>query len=151
MDFLLNGAASGPVAQRLLGANFDPRVLRPYVDVRGRTRIMTNRGGALTGNVNATLRKDEWLLIDDAVTKAAKPRLRAVADLRSRGLQMVIPNGLGVTVLQTEAQSDISAASISMDAIARGTSDRPEYALTSLPLPIIHKDFFFSTLTFNLR
>jgi len=76
--------------------------------------------------------------------KAAKPRLQVVKDLKAAGLEYTIPNGMGKTVLQTESQSDISAASVSMDGLTQGDSDRPVYDITNLPLPIIHKDFSFS-------
>ena len=48
------------------------------------------------------------------------------------------------TALEHEAQSDISPATISMDGIREGDSDRPLFDLRTLPLPIIHKDFQFS-------
>jgi len=67
-----------------------------------------------------------------------------VGDLRGAGLQYVIPNGLGKTVLQHETQSDISAATISMDGLREGESDRPQFDITNLPLPIVHKDFQYS-------
>ncbi len=82
--------------------------------------------------------------MDDAIVKAAKPRLRAVADLRGRGLQYSIPNGMGKTVLETETQSDITPATISMDGLRKSEADRPHFDLVNLPLPIIHKDFHFS-------
>lgn len=147
-DYLINGRAVGPVADRLVASNGDVNVLRPWRGRDGHTYITTvnNEGKYVPSrvhNANATLRKDEWKLLDDAVVRAAKPRLRAVADLRGRGLQFVIPNGMSKTVLETEAQSDISAADISMDGMARSDFDRPQYSLSNLPLPIIHKDFWF--------
>jgi len=93
---------------------------------------------------NATLRKDEWKLLDDAIIMAAKERLRVVADLRGAGLTFAIPNGMGKTVLQTESVSDITAATISMDPARKSEGDRPEYDLVNLPLPVIHKDFYFN-------
>jgi uncharacterized linocin/CFP29 family protein len=79
-----------------------------------------------------------------AVTRVALPRLRAVGDLRSKGLVYNIPNGMGKTVLETGAMSDINPASVSMDGLREGDSDRPVFSLTNLPLPIIHKDFHYS-------
>jgi uncharacterized linocin/CFP29 family protein len=147
-DGFVNGGASGSVASRLLEHNFDMGSLRPYVGKDGRSYVTTNSGGQLqatpTNNANATLLRLEWTLLDEVVVRAALPRLRAVADVRGRGLQMTIPNGMAKTVLQTQAQSDISPASISMDGISDSVSDRPVYNLTNLPLPILHKDFQFS-------
>ena len=148
MNFILNGQAHGDVASTLLATNFDPASLRPWVGDDGRSYISVNQGGKLvavpTANATATLRKDDWVRMDKAIVAAAKPRLRLVSDLMSKGLQYSIPNGMGKTVLETETQSDISAASISMDGIRASDSDRPVFELTNLPLPIIHKDFEFS-------
>lgn len=149
MQFILNGQANGDVASRLLAAQFDVNCMRPYLGKDGKSYITVNDGkgghkAQLIGNTTATLRKDEWKLLDDAVVKAAKPRLRAVADLRGSGLQYTIPNGMGKTVLETETQSDITDAIASMDGLRESQSDRPVYELTNLPLPIIHKDFQFS-------
>jgi uncharacterized linocin/CFP29 family protein len=47
-------------------------------------------------------------------------------------------------VLQYQTMSDINAASVNMDGISQGDSDRPLFNLAGLPLPIIHKDFQFS-------
>lgn len=147
MDFVFNGQAEGDVASKLMAANFDVGVLRPFIDNKGRSCITVNQGGkptTLVTNAPATLRKDDWILLDTAIIKAAKPRLRAVADLRSAGLQFTVANGMSRTVLEHEAQSDISPAIISMDGMRQGESDRPQFDLRSLPLPIIHKDFSFS-------
>ena len=147
-DYILNGQANGSVASALLANNFDVNSLRPYLGNDGRTYITRNQGGknvaVPVANANASLLRLEWTELDQVVIRAALPRLRAVADVRGRGLQMTIPNGLAKTVLQTQAQSDVNAASISMDGLADGTADRPAYNLTNLPLPIIHKDFSFS-------
>lgn len=147
-DFFFNGQATGDVATTLLQNNFDVGMLRPFIGPGGKhyvTRMTAN--GELqaipVANANATLLKQEWTLLDEVVVRAALPRLRAVADIRGRGLQFTIPNGMAKTVLQTQAQSDISPANISMDGLADGGGDRPVYNLTNLPLPIIHKDFSF--------
>ena len=148
MDYIMNGQASGDVATRLMQSNFDPDVLRPYVGDDGRTYITQNQAGEEQAvpvqNANATLLRLEWSLLDEVVIRAALPRLRAVADVRGRGLQFTIPNGLSKTMLATQNQSDISQASISMDGLADSRGDRPVYDLTNLPLPIIHKYFSFS-------
>jgi len=154
MDFILNGQGRGSVADVLLAHNFDPHALRPFVGDDGRAHITVNTGRlddagkpeykTIVTNAPATLRKDDWIQLDTAVIKAAKPRLRVVADLRAAGLEYVIPNGMGKTVLEHEAVSDIAPATISMDGIRQGDSDRPLFDLRSLPLPIVHKDFQYS-------
>jgi hypothetical protein len=148
-DLIFNGQAVGDVATRLLQCDMDVRVLRPWIGRDGRTYIdITKNDGkpgiGLVGNATATLRKDDWKILDDAIIKIAKPRLKAVGDLRSRGLTFSIPNGMGKTVLETETQSDISPASVSMDGLRENEDDRPVFELTNLPLPIIHKDFQYS-------
>lgn len=146
-DFLINGQGHGDVANVLMAHNFDAGALRPYQGADGRSFITINDGGkpkTIVVNTAATLRKDDWIQLDTAIIKAAKPRLTAVAALRAAGLQYTIPNGLGKTVLEHEAQSDIADATISMDGLREGDSDRPLFDLRSLPLPIIHKDFQFS-------
>jgi len=148
MDFIYEGQASGSVAETLLQNGMDPRVLRPWIGKDGKSYVtMTVNGepkAVLARNVTTTLRKDDWKLLDAAIVKAAKPRLKAVADLRSMGLTFNIPNGMAKTVLETETQSDINEAIVSMDGMREGAADRPVFELTNLPLPIIHKDFNFS-------
>ncbi len=139
VDVLINGKAYGSVAQKLLANGMDVNVLRGYIGSDGRA-YFTNNGKAVP-TLNATLRKDEWKHYDTAVIKAAQERLIGVADLYSRGLTYSIPNGLGTTVLEYEDISDISAAQMSMDGISRSKSDRPEFDINYLPLPIIHKDY----------
>lgn len=147
LDYIVNGQGQGSVASRLLQANMDPGVLRPFISGDGRSLITLNQNGvdqSFVTNTTSMLRKDDWLILDEAVVKAAKPRLRAVGDLRSAGLQYTIPNGMSKTVLQYERQTDINGATISMDGLRKGESDRPLWDLNNLPLPIIHKDFKFS-------
>jgi uncharacterized linocin/CFP29 family protein len=147
MDMILNGVAHGPVANRLLQNNFDVGIMRPYIGKDGKTYVTINKAGKPTSvciNANATLRKDEWIELDKAVVKAAQNRLRLVDDLRSGGLVHSLGNGMGKTVFQTQTQSDVSPATISMDPVRKGDNDRPEYGLNNLPLPVIHADFSFN-------
>lgn len=148
-DYILNGAANGNVASVLMANNFNVHSLRPFIGNDGRTYVTRQVGNKLKSvpirNASATLRYEDWKLLDDAIVKAAKPRLKAVADLRAAGLTFTIPNGMGTTVLQTENMSDINDASISMDGLRDNANDRPQFDLVNLPLPIIHKDFSFSS------
>ena len=145
-DFLYQGAAHGEVAKRLMQFGGDPGALRPFIGEDGRSYITVN-GGTTTYVINspATLRKDEWILLDETVIRVAKQRLRAWADLEGRaGLRYSIPNGMAKTVLQYQDVSDISPATISMDGLRQSDRDRPVFDIVNLPLPIIHKDFSFS-------
>lgn len=148
MDFIMNGQGSGAVADKLIECNGDVGALRPYIGEDGKQYCTITRNGQpmkvpMIGNVTTTMRKDDWLAIDDAVIKAAKPRLKAVADLLGAGLTFGM-NGMAFSSLQTETQSDINAASVSMDGMREDANDRPEFESLTIPLPIIHKDFSYS-------
>ncbi len=148
MDLILNGQAHGAVAQKLLQNGFNLGVLRPWIGDDGRTYVTDVRNGkmvsVLAQNVTATLRKNEWIELDTAVISAAKERLRVVTDIRAAGLTYTIPNGMGKTVLESQTMGDITPATISMDPARQSEGDRPEFDLTNLPLPVIHKDFFYN-------
>ncbi len=144
MSLVINGVAYGDAADALLAHNMDPSVLRPWTGKDGRAYITHNGKPAIVTNAPATLRKDEWIQMDTAVQKAALPRLKFVADLRSAGLTYAIPNGMGKTVLQYQNIGDINGAIISMDGLRQGISDRPHFDIANLPLPIISKDWSIS-------
>lgn len=145
-NFVLNGQAHGSIADRLLANGFNVNVLRPYTE-NGRSYITKNSGSnavAVPIANDATLRKDDWIALDEAVLRAARPRLKLVGDLMAAGLRYSIPNGMGSTVFQSETISDPGSATISMDGLRKGKNDRPEFGITNLPLPIIHSDFSYS-------
>lgn len=148
VDIIMNGQGSGSAIERLMSVGGNPNALRPWIGNDGISYMTVNVGGKPVSvplvNAMALLRKDDWKMLDKAVVKAAKPRLKAVADLRGAGLVLNIPQGMGKTILETETQSDISDADISMDGLAQSTADRPKFELSALPLPLIHKDFHFS-------
>ena len=75
---------------------------------------------------------------------AARHRLQFYGDLVEAGLEVKLPNALGKTSWQYERQSNIGDATVSMDGLRQGDSDRPLYDMDQMPLPIIHKDFHFS-------
>lgn len=111
--------ALGDVAMRLLASNFDVNALRTC----------------------RVLRREEWILFDEAVVEVARQRLGAVNDLVSRGLVFNLPNALGTTRIEWERMSDITDAEVSMSGVKDGEADRVQFDLTSIPVPIIHKDF----------
>jgi len=146
---LTGGSLSGDAGTMLLNNGMNPIVLRPWFDPTTRrsyiTRIENGKPVVLPLiNADATLRKDEWKQLDTAIIKAAKPRLKLVGDLRGRGLEYSVPNGMGKTVLETESMGDISDADVSMDPARAAQSDRPEFDLAGLPLPVVHKDFHYT-------
>lgn len=114
-----NTSAIGDVATRLLASNFNVAALRTC----------------------RVLRREEWILFDQTVVEIARQRLHAVNDLVSRGLTYNLPNALGTTRLEWEVISDMTPAEISMSGVKDGEADRVSFDLSSLPIPIIHKDF----------
>jgi uncharacterized linocin/CFP29 family protein len=119
LDGLKGTPGGGTVALKLLQSGFSINALRD----------------------NTVLRKDEWLALDKTVIEVARMRLVAVGDLMSRGLRYPLPNALGKTVLEWELIGDMTDAEVSMSGVTEGQSDRVEFDLTGIPLPIIHKDF----------
>ena len=121
-DFILNGVPHGSIAQKLLAANMDPNVLRTH----------------------ATLRKDEWEELDEAVVRVSEERLVGVMDLINMGLTYDLNDDFGTMVLESESQSDITGAEQTMDGITRTNADTVSFDQINLPLPITHKDFQMS-------
>lgn len=111
--------AHGSVAMRLMQSGFNINALR----------------------TNDVLRKDEWSTLDNTLIEIARNRLVAVNELVSRGLTYNIANGLGTTILEWEQVSDMEPAEVSMAGVTEGQRDILDFALQSMPLPIIHKDF----------
>jgi uncharacterized linocin/CFP29 family protein len=150
---LSQGIGSGDVADKLLAANMDHNVLRPFIDSKGRNCISIFNGFGPDGkprfrttvtNTPATLMKDQWIQLDEAVVRAARPMLRVWGDLTGAGLTYNIPNGMSVTVIQHQSMTDAGEATLSMDGLRQTNRDRVLYDLVNLPLPIVHSDFSFS-------
>lgn len=148
IDFVYNGAASNPsVADKLIAANWDAGALRPWLGPDGKSYVtLTRNGKAMTvkANAQATLTKEAWLMLDTAILKIARNRLRAVADIRGAGLTFNIPNGMGTTVLEYQKMNDTGSAIISMDGLKQGPDFRPIFESAYLPLPFIHSDFQYT-------
>lgn len=150
VDLLQNFLGSGEAGDRLLAANGDTGVLRPFVGPDGRnymTRTVLNeRTGKMEGknyvtNVAASLSYDAWKQFDNVVIRTLQDSLQAFADIRSRNLEYRLPNGMAHTMLAYQKMGDITRATVSMDPIRRSEVDRPQTDIAYFPLPIIHKDF----------
>ena len=141
----------GVVGAQLLSHNMDAGCLRPYIGANGKPYITVNSSTGPKAQLaaNATLRKDEWKQMDDAVMRAAQQRMVGVADLYARNLVYRLTNGLGTTVLEHETMNDTEAAQISMDAATRGKKDRLQFGIGYLPLPVVFKDFALDIRTLN--
>ena len=147
VEFITKGASFGDVGSRLMAHNFDPGAIRPYIAPNGHQYFTVNSGNGpqqmpLVTN-DATLRYDEWKLIDRAVMDAARHPLKAWTDLRAAA-SYDIPNGLGVSTLLNQAASDPGEAQITVDGLQQDSNDRQLFDLTTLPLPIISSGFSFS-------
>lgn len=150
-DLVQNCFLGGDAMDRVLAANGDTGVLRPYINFAdGKTyvaRLVRNhRTGeyerkAFVTNTAATLSYDSWKFFDREVLMVVRERLRAVADLRAAGLTVSLPNGMAHTMLQYQTQGDITGATVSMNPARRSETDRPETDTAQLPLPLVHKDF----------
>jgi hypothetical protein len=148
VDYVAQGghSAGAGVFLNKLSAN----TLRPYIGDDGNVYITVFKGGdrknpknyaAKKVQVNATLRRDEWKELDEVLLGIAETRIDGVQDLIDNGLTYTIGNGMGSTVLEYHDVSDALAATVSMDGVSRGKSDRPVYTTNYLPLPIIHADW----------
>lgn len=91
----------------------------------------------------ATLPKDSWIRLDQAVVMATRKRLNAWSDLMAS-----VPvggfNGMSTMTYEYQAMTDPGEAVVDMDALTPGRTDRPLFNLRSIPLPITHSDFWFS-------
>lgn len=144
-DFIVNGQGYGNVAGRLLKSGMDSGSLRPYLWQDGRSYVTLMQNGQpkiLTTNAEATLRYEEWRLIDEAVISAGRSNIRAVGDLQAAGLEVKVP-GMGVIMYSYQVMSDITPAEASMSPLVRSERDRLTFNIRDLPLYIIHKQFSY--------
>lgn len=102
----------------------------------GVVQVKTKRGIL----VNSLLMRDEWAEVDRAVIQAARYPLRAVADLRSRGLTRRL-GGIGSVVSRWYTSSEITGANINMSGRGGAERDLPELIEKGVPIPVIFKDF----------
>lgn len=146
------GQVIGDVAAMMMrNGRLDPGASRPFYDEKTDTSYVTvYKGGdrnAPTSYVtkaiqaNATLRRDEWKQLDDALLIASRYRLGGIDDLVSNGLTYNLGNAMGTTVLEWHDVSDGMEATVTMDGITRSKGDRPKFQHNYLPIPIIHVDF----------
>lgn len=151
IDFLnASGKGQGPVASKLLGMEkVDPAFMRPFIGDDGKPYVSIYKGGDPMDPknyveklvTNATLRREEWMALDQAIIPVAESRLSGIMDLRSRGLVYKLANPLGTTVLEHHDISDAMEAELSMDGVTRAPGDRVDFGASYLPIPIIHVDY----------
>lgn len=156
------------------GVRFDPGLSRPYIDEEdpkqrayvdldtGRTKwnAETRRYeqvfetvrvtdlpdlGVDMPKVNAnTLRKGEWIQMQEAVVRATRTRLRAWTDLVAASTVSGF-NGMAKETYEYEAMNDPGSAVKDMDMLSEERNDGPLFNITSVPLPITHAGFYFSS------
>lgn len=113
------GTLSGDSGARLMANNWNPNALR----------------------TQATLLYDEWRRFDNVVTQIARERLVVTQELMRRGLTYDLPNALGVLQLSWQTAGDMNAAEVTMTGLPEADKDLPDFSLTSMPIPMIHKEF----------
>lgn len=127
---------------------------RPYIATNGRHRghpVVAYNTGQLDEsgnpilaekriNTNATLRKDEWIDLEDQIVEAARERLVIVDDLVSMGLTYNV-GGLGTLISEWETASEMTDAKINMDGESNDEKDRQAFGLNGVPIPVVSKQF----------
>jgi len=149
VDFISKEGAQGQVANHLLAQGLNVGAMRPFISEDGRAFISVYVKGDPTKvdsykvlAVNtATLRRDEWKQLDEAVQMVSRERVTGIQSLRERGLVKTLTNGMGTTVFEYHEMTDSLEAAISMDGVNRGKNDRPGFTPKYMPLPIIHVDY----------
>jgi uncharacterized linocin/CFP29 family protein len=153
IDFLGRGKSQGEVAALIANKGLNAGQMRPFIAENKEGKlgayITVFRGGdakdpnnyTVQPVNNATLRRDEWKQLDDALMQVQRERLTGFDDLRNAGLVYNLNNGIGTTVLEYHKISDAMEAELSMDGKVRGKNDRPDFSTEYLPIPILHVDY----------
>jgi len=155
VDFISHNAIQGPLASHIHGGRLDVGRLRPWLGDDGKVYVTAYKGGDPKKRENynavqvyrdelrtyATLRRDEWKQLDEAVLRISETRLSGIQDLIANNLVFNLNNAMGTTVLEWHDLSDAMEASLTMDGVTRSVGDRPSYGTNYLPLPIIHVDY----------
>ncbi len=168
-DVVIDNVGQGEAGSRLAEVRYDPGLLRPYFDRKGRECVTCNTGrhiydkklarmvpevkgmristakhmGLPVINTATALRKDEWIMFDSVVVREARQRLRAWSDLAASSSFGGF-DGMSKTILEWETVNDPGEAIVDMDGITEGRADSPQYQLEGLPLPITHSSYHFS-------
>jgi uncharacterized linocin/CFP29 family protein len=126
--------------QTLIGASdilsrgvSDLSQLRPVLD----DAIAANADSFMAAN--ASLRKDEWEMVDMRVNDVMRERLTIVDDLRAKGL--IVPTSIGTILRVTERLSDMAAAEVNYDGDSDPDEDKAAYLRNVVPVPVISKGF----------
>lgn len=127
----------GTAGKRLLDSGFDINVLRACSAAPGETPNPLS--------VNAVLRRDEWKQFDTVVQATARERLNVTQYLIGKGLVYNLPNAMGTMTLEWESWvGDLVDAELTMSGQNEATKDRMGFTTVNMPIPIIHKEFFYN-------
>jgi len=155
VDLIGIGGYTGEVANAFANnGRMDIYQMKPYWDYdksdkKWKPFISVFKGGDASKIENymkiqvneATLRRDEWKLLDEAVMRVARERLVGINDLVSRGLTYTLGNAMGTTILEWHDVGDSMEAVMTMDGVTRGKGDRLTFQYNYIPIPIIHVDY----------
>lgn len=141
----------GAFANELVSAGtFNAHSMRPFIGADGRPYVNVYKGSGDKRDIKnyivqpatyATLRRDEWKQLDEAILEVSRQRLTGVDDLVSKGLTYNLGNAMGTTVLEWHDVGEAMEADLTMDGVTRGIGDRIVYQHNYLPIPIIHVDY----------
>lgn len=152
-----DGKLSGELAHFMASrGRLDVNRMRPILHEKtGQSYFSVYRGGDPTLKKNwisqpslrayATLRRDEWKALDDAVMRERLLRLGGFDDVVGRGLTYRLGNAMGTTVLEWHDMVGELTADITMDAITRTQNNRPDWNFNYIPIPIVHVDYEINT------
>lgn len=90
---------------------------------------------------NSVLDKREWAVLDREIYEMVKLRLKAVEDLRSRGLWS--ETSLAEMLSQWRVSSERIRPTVSMDGRSRADRDRTDRKTFSVPIPMYRTDYDF--------
>jgi hypothetical protein len=170
---VLNGQGHGQVGGLLGEVNYEPGLLRPYLEYVGNGRsepcVTIWTGKFVQNKTNGKWEREyKQFRCADLVSRGIPcPTWNATtmrkadwirtddAILRAARQPMrawadlvaansIRVNGMGKLTLEYEAMSDPGEAVVDMDAMTDGRTDSPLFKLRSIPLPITHSDFWFS-------
>lgn len=124
------------MADQTLGSGLISRVPRHFI----RDGVINK--AAMYGELieNRTLREDETVQIEEALTRVARRDLRAVARLRATGLTKSLRN-IGVTSFEFDRVSPVGEATQSMSILNLGDKDLVEFSRSSIPVPVTASQF----------
>lgn len=90
---------------------------------------------------STSMRKEEWIVLDQRLIRAARLRLRAYADLAAKNTFGGF-NAMAKAILEHEVMSDPGFATVDMSGVSEApTNDAALFTLQGLPLVITHSDF----------